>query len=106
MTVSQAATTSSSIGPELVSQGIRMEYYQRRTKSRLLALDDFNVSIRKGEFVSLVGPSGCGKTTFLKIVNGLIKPTAGNIQIHGRPLAQNSRDRAMVFQDSSLFPWF
>jgi len=91
--------------PTLEANDIRMEY-ERRDGSRVLALESVSIAIERGEFVSFVGPSGCGKTTFLKIVNGLITPTAGTILVEGRPITQNSKDRAMVFQDSSLFPWF
>lgn len=90
---------------ELEAREIRMEY-ARRDGSKVLAIDDVSIAIQKGEFVSFVGPSGCGKTTLLKIVNGLITPTSGTILLQGRPISHNSRDRAMVFQDSSLFPWY
>jgi NitT/TauT family transport system ATP-binding protein len=90
---------------ELQATDIQMEY-ERRDGTRILAIENLTLSIEKGHFVSIVGPSGCGKTTFLKIVNGLIKQTAGTILVRGRPISTSSRDRAMVFQDSSLFPWF
>ena len=91
--------------PELQATNIQMEY-ERRDGSRVRAIEDLTLGIEKGHFVSIVGPSGCGKTTFLKIVNGLITPTAGVITVQGHPISTSSRDRAMVFQDSSLFPWF
>jgi NitT/TauT family transport system ATP-binding protein len=91
--------------PELQATNIQMEY-ERRDGTRVRAIDDLTLSIDKGDFVTIVGPSGCGKTTFLKIVNGLIEPTSGSITVQGRPISASSRDRAMVFQDSSLFPWF
>jgi len=90
---------------ELEARDIEMEY-ERRDGTRVSALEGVTLAIEKSEFVSIVGPSGCGKTTLLKIVNGLITPTGGTILLQGRPISQNSRDRAMVFQDSSLFPWF
>src|SRR5439155_1009727 len=67
----------------------------------VVAAMDLDVADR--EFVSLLGPSGCGKSTFLKIVNGLLKATAGEIR-----LRRNGRGRedAMVFQDAALFPWY
>jgi NitT/TauT family transport system ATP-binding protein len=85
---------------------IRLEYYQPRSGSRLLAIDRLNLGIEEGEFVSIVGPSGCGKTTFLKIVDGLLRPTAGRLLLDGRAINAPGRDRAIVFQDSSLFPWY
>ena len=90
---------------QLEARGVQMEY-ERRDGSKVLAIQDVTLAIETGEFVSIVGPSGCGKTTFLKIVNGLFPPTAGEVLIDGRPLASSARERAMVFQDSSLFPWF
>lgn len=85
---------------------VRMEYYQPRTGNRLLAIDGFSLTVDDGEFVSILGPSGCGKSTFLKIVDGLIQPTAGQVLLDGRPITRPGRDRAMVFQDPSLFPWY
>jgi ABC-type nitrate/sulfonate/bicarbonate transport system ATPase subunit len=92
--------------PKLQAIDVRMEYYQPRTNSRLLAIDAFSLSIEEGEFVSILGPSGCGKSTFLKIVDGLIAPTAGKLLVDGRTITRPGHDRAMVFQDASLFPWY
>jgi len=58
-----------------------------------------------GEFVSLIGPSGCGKTTLLKIVAGLLPPTAGLVALDGQPSLAPSREKAFVFQHFNLFPW-
>ena len=98
-------TVPSAPVPELQAAHVEMEY-ERRDGTWVRAIDDVTLTIDPGEFVSIVGPSGCGKTTFLKIVNGLLEPTAGEILVRGRPLEQNSGDRAMVFQEASLFPWF
>ena len=68
---------------------------------------DFNLSIDKGEFVSLLGPSGCGKTTVLRMVGGFEDPTAGTISIDGQDvtrLKSNQRKIGMVFQSYALFP--
>jgi NitT/TauT family transport system ATP-binding protein len=85
---------------------ISMVYHQPRTGHRLLAVDGLTITIEKSEFVSIVGPSGCGKSTFLKVVDGLCSPTGGQILLDGRAVSRPGRDRAMVFQDASLFPWF
>ena len=90
---------------KLEARGICLEYYQARTESGLLALDDVTLEVRSGEFVSIVGPSGCGKTTFLTVVDGLLPPTAGRIFLDGREVRDPGPDRAMVFQDASLLPW-
>ncbi|WP_322893120.1 MULTISPECIES: ABC transporter ATP-binding protein [unclassified Yoonia] len=68
---------------------------------------DFNLSVEKGEFISLLGPSGCGKTTVLRIVAGFEEPSAGSVQIDGRDvtnLRPNQRNIGMVFQAYALFP--
>jgi NitT/TauT family transport system ATP-binding protein len=90
---------------KLEAQGIRLEYYQPRTNSKLVALDDVSLTVREGEFVSIVGPSGCGKTTFLSVVDGLIPSTAGRIVVDGKVATTPGPDRAVVFQDASLLPW-
>jgi NitT/TauT family transport system ATP-binding protein len=90
---------------KLAAESIRLEYYQPRTNTRLLALEDVNLQVMDGEFVSIVGPSGCGKTTFLYIVDGLLTATAGRIVLDGKTVTEPGPDRAVVFQDASLLPW-
>ena len=90
---------------KLQTSGLRMEYIRQRDGSRLLALDNVNVQIEDKKFVAVVGPSGCGKTTFIKIVDGLVKPTAGQVRIDDKPVHGPGIDRAMVFQEPSLLPW-
>lgn len=68
------------------------------------SLQDINLSIEKGEFVSLIGPSGCGKTTLLSIIAGLFPPTFGSVQIEGKNVSQESSIGYMLQQDY-LFPW-
>jgi NitT/TauT family transport system ATP-binding protein len=91
--------------PKLEAKDIRLEYYQPRTDTRLLALDGVNLSVMEGEFVSIVGPSGCGKTTFLSVVDGLIAASGGVIKVDGNIVTAPGPDRAVVFQDASLLPW-
>jgi len=90
---------------KLQATGLRHEYYQPRTGGRLLALDNINLHVDDGEFVTIVGPSGCGKTTFINLCDGLLKPTAGKIDIDGKQVTGPGIDRGMVFQDSCLMPW-
>ncbi|MBI5447081.1 MAG: ABC transporter ATP-binding protein [Deltaproteobacteria bacterium] len=92
-------------GVLLRSADVCMEFVQPRSGKRISALDRINLHVEEGEFVSLVGPSGCGKTTFLSIVDGLLKPTSGEISLNDRPIAGPGRDRAMVFQSPALLPW-
>jgi NitT/TauT family transport system ATP-binding protein len=69
------------------------------------ALQNFDIDINAGEFLSIVGPSGCGKSTFLNVLLGLIKPDSGSIMIHGKGVTGPGTDRAMVFQEFGLLPW-
>jgi NitT/TauT family transport system ATP-binding protein len=74
-------------------------------KTKLTVLDDFNLQVREGEFLSILGPSGCGKSTFLNMLAGLDKQDGGQILIDGEPVSDRSFDRGMVFQGYALFPW-
>ena len=69
------------------------------------ALRDLSLDFPRGQLTSLLGPSGCGKTTLLKIIAGLLEPTAGNIEIDGKQITGPGEDRAFVFQDFALLPW-
>lgn len=69
------------------------------------ALQDIDLAIEPGEFVSILGPSGCGKSTLLYIIGGFVAPSAGEIRAAGTPMTGPGRDRGIVFQDASLFPW-
>lgn len=71
--------------------------------SRVLAIDDVNLSVSQGEFLVLLGPTGCGKTTILNIVAGLLKPDCGCVT-YGQGL-QPGRNIPCVFQHYTLFPW-
>jgi NitT/TauT family transport system ATP-binding protein len=73
--------------------------------TRTVALQDVDLDVRPGEFLSLVGPSGCGKTTLLRIIDGLTERDSGQISFDGKPLTGTSADMAFVFQDISLLPW-
>ena len=72
---------------------------------KVQALEDINLSIRKGEFISLVGASGCGKSTLLRIIGGLETKTDGTVEYDGKEITGCSEARGMAFQESRLFPW-
>jgi len=71
------------------------------------ALENINLDIEEGEFVSLIGPSGCGKSTLLRIIADLIQPTNGTITVNKKSAAQARKDReyGFVFQSSTLYDW-
>lgn len=74
-----------------------------------LVLDDFNLSINKGEFLTIIGSSGCGKTTVLKMINGLLQPDSGNIYVNGDNISSINqielrRKIGYVIQEVGLFP--
>lgn len=69
------------------------------------ALNEINLSMSSGEFISLVGPSGCGKSTILRLAAGLIFPTTGSVTVNGKAVEGPSPERGMVFQKPTLFPW-
>jgi len=78
-----------------------------RSYGTFKALDDANLTIREGEFFSLLGPSGCGKTTLLRMIAGFDNPTSGSIVVDGQPMdgiPANRRPTNMVFQSYAIFP--
>jgi len=71
-----------------------------------IVLDNLNLKIREGEFITIVGPSGCGKSTLLNIIAGIDTSYEGKILIDGQPLSKStSTDRIVIFQEGALFPW-
>ena len=78
--------------------------FESRGKN-LSVLEDINLNINDGELVCLLGPSGCGKTTLLRLIAGLDQPTSGEIIANGEVVKKPSGDRAVIFQQYSLFPW-
>lgn len=73
-----------------------------------VALNQLNLSINEGEFISFLGPSGCGKSTALRMVAGLGEATSGKVEVFGqnpKDVIRNSNDIAFVFQDANLLPW-
>lgn len=69
------------------------------------ALNSLSLDFPRGQLTSLLGPSGCGKTTLLKIIAGLLEPSAGEIIVNGKPVDGPGPERAFVFQDFALLPW-
>ena len=74
-------------------------------KGPFVALQDINLSVAQGEFITLIGHSGCGKSTLLNLVAGLLKTDDGVLLCAGREIAGPGPDRGVVFQNHSLLPW-
>jgi NitT/TauT family transport system ATP-binding protein len=76
-------------------------------QGNVTALQDIDLELATGEFVSLIGPSGCGKSTLLRVIGDLIEPTRGSITVNGKSASQarNDGDYGIVFQDAVLFDW-
>lgn len=91
--------------PLLQVQGLTMSYGVGDSENKIL--NDLNLEVNDGEFVSIVGPSGVGKTTLLRCLSGLIQPRSGTVSVGGEVINGPHRDLAVVFQDysRSLMPW-
>jgi NitT/TauT family transport system ATP-binding protein len=89
-------------------KNITKEYQDNksRVKTKHTVINNLNLNIKDGEFVTIVGPSGCGKSTLLNLVAGLDQTFGGSIQVDDKPLALSpSTERVVVFQEGALFPW-
>ena len=85
--------------------GVSKSFARVETNDITNALENINLELRQGEFISLVGTSGCGKSTMLRLIAGLITPTYGQLTVNGQKIEGTSPDRGMVFQQPTLFPW-
>ncbi len=88
---------------KLVVEGVSKWF--RTPRATVHALDNVSMQVSDGEVVCVVGPSGCGKSTLLDIIAGLTKPDAGRVLADGHPVTGPGRQRLVVFQEPSLFPW-
>lgn len=82
---------------------VNMKYHS--LNGEINALENINLSISKGEFVSIVGPSGCGKSTLLSIIAGLLAPTAGSVFLNGKEVKGTSSEVGYMLQKDHLFDW-
>jgi len=76
-------------------------------RGNVTALENIDLALEPGEFVSLIGPSGCGKSTLLRVIGDLIEPSSGSVTVNGKSArqARADRDYGIVFQDAVLFDW-
>jgi NitT/TauT family transport system ATP-binding protein len=87
---------------------VRLEHVTKTfPRGNVTALEDIDLELERGEFVSLIGPSGCGKSTLLRVVGDLVAPTAGTISVNGKTArqAREDGDYGIVFQAAVLFDW-
>lgn len=96
---------SAAAGAGLVLSGISKTYVDVSRQRTVAALSDVNLTVEPGEFISILGPSGCGKSTLLHIAGGFEPASAGRILVDGIEVLEPGRDRGMVFQTATLFPW-
>lgn len=74
-------------------------------QGEVIALQNINLTVQRGEFISLIGHSGCGKSTLLNIIAGLYRQTGGIVELDAKPITRPGPDRGVVFQNYSLLPW-
>jgi NitT/TauT family transport system ATP-binding protein len=85
-------------------RGVGKSFVQR-SGAIVRAVDDIWLDVAEGEFVCLIGPSGCGKSTLLNLIAGLDRPDGGEVRVDDRAVRGPGPDRAVLFQEPSLFPW-
>src|SRR5437868_14021706 len=102
--VAERIATTTTAAPPLRAIGVTKTY---RTPDHIgrLVLDSVDFTLRDGEIVAILGKSGAGKSTFMRILAGLLPPSAGRVEYRGQPVSGPVRGIAMVFQSFALFPW-
>ena len=84
---------------------VSLSNLSKRYGSNPPVLQQIDLAIDKGEFVSFIGPSGCGKSTLLKLISGLTSPSSGGILIDGMTPVDARKTISYIFQDATLLPW-
>nr|WP_132582432.1 ABC transporter ATP-binding protein [Paralcaligenes ureilyticus] len=90
--------------PAIDMQNITCRFISPDGKATI-ALQDFSMSVERGEFCAIVGPTGCGKSTTLSLITGLLKPTTGRVNVMGQPVDGIDPRIGFVFQNDAIFPW-
>ena len=89
----------------LQAKSVDKAFVRRGSQEKLVVLDNISFTASRGEFITIIGPSGCGKSTLLNCIAGLASVDGGTIRLDGVEVSGPDRDRAVVFQNSSLLPW-
>lgn len=92
--------------PLLVLDSVSKRFVSSRSGQAVEALDNVSFTVHQGEFFVILGPSGSGKTTLLNLIAGFEQPTRGSLTVDGRPIIEPGWERAVVFQEHGLFPWY
>jgi NitT/TauT family transport system ATP-binding protein len=95
------------VKPVVISAKNLYKIFNSTSSQAVTALQNVNLDIRAGEFISLIGPSGCGKSTLLRLIGDLTKPSQGELTVNGKDphKARLDRDYGMVFQAATLYDW-
>jgi len=101
-----SGSVAAGVVPAVRVSGVR-KAFPVKGGGETVALEEIDLTIERGEFISLIGPSGCGKSTLLRVVGDLVAPSAGSVEVNGKPAARArlDRDYGMVFQAPVLFDW-
>ncbi|WP_226533960.1 ABC transporter ATP-binding protein [Microbacterium paraoxydans] len=98
-------TARDTTDPLISVAGLSVSYDVARTGKKLIAIENVDLDVFEGEFITVLGPSGCGKTTFMNVIAGLVAPSTGSVLVDGKEVDGPGPDRAVVFQDYALLPW-
>src|SRR5215218_812385 len=107
MTVTVEAKPVSSAKPVVIAARGLYKVFTPSANEAVTALQNVNLDIHAGEFISLIGPSGCGKSTLLRLIADLTTASQGDLMVNGKPphKARLDRDYGMVFQAATLYDW-
>jgi NitT/TauT family transport system ATP-binding protein len=95
-----------SVADKVVFDNVSKVYQKSGSSGQpTLAIESLDVAIKKAEIVSILGPTGCGKSTAMNMIAGFEFPSGGQVLLDHRPITAPGPDRAVVFQQASLFPW-
>ncbi|MCJ9704408.1 ATP-binding cassette domain-containing protein, partial [Bradyrhizobium sp. SHOUNA76] len=98
--------TSSAVEASLTALAVSLRGVTKTYDNGVMALGPFDLTVRKGEFISLLGPSGCGKSTVLRIIAELSAPSSGSVRVARREgVPQPGHGIGFVFQEPTLMPW-